>query len=67
MPHNPCENLAKISCMVQVHGESSARSAWKIAQKLAQNTRATRLLLRYEEAQTLPIFKGTDLELNVTN
>lgn len=55
MPHKPRENPAEISCVVQVDGESSARSAWKIAQNLAPGSSNAGSFHRYEEARALRI------------
>lgn len=58
MPHKPRENLAEIGCLVEVHGESSARGAWKIAQKTRQKLVQPEFFQRYEEARTLRILKS---------
>jgi len=58
MPHKPRENLAEISCLVQVDGESSARSAWKIAQRFGQTLVQRGFFQRYEEARTLRILQS---------
>jgi hypothetical protein len=58
MPDKPLGNLAETSCLVQINGESSARSAWKIAQKLAKRSCDAGSFQRYEEARTLRILQS---------
>lgn len=65
MPHKPRENLAEISCLIQVDGESSARDAWKIAQKTGQRLLQRGFFQRYAEARTLR-FSQRRLEASVT-
>ena len=55
MPDKPRENFAEISCLVQVDGESSASSAWKIAQKPAHCSYNAGSFPRYDQARALRI------------